>query len=47
MNGELKDIVKQTALYDKKIQDYDLAILKSESRDEHCSTAIGTGSWGK
>ena len=32
LNGELKDIVKQIALYDKKFQDYDLAILKSESR---------------
>jgi hypothetical protein len=32
LHGELKDIVKQIALYDKKLQDYDLAILKSESR---------------
>jgi hypothetical protein len=32
LHGELKDIVKQIALYDKKLQDYELAILKSESR---------------
>ena len=32
LHGELKDIVKQIVLYDKKYQDYDLAILKSESR---------------
>jgi hypothetical protein len=32
LHDELKDIVKQIALYDKKYQDYDLAILKSESR---------------
>ena len=32
LHSELKDIVKQIALYDKKYQDYDLAILKSESR---------------
>lgn len=32
LHGELKDIVRQIALYDKKYQDYDLAVLKSESR---------------
>ncbi len=30
--GELQDIVRQIALYDKKYQDYDLAIFKIESR---------------
>ena len=32
LNGELKEIVRQTALYDKKYHDYELAILKSEAR---------------
>ena len=32
LHDELKDIVKQMSLYDKKYQDYDLAIFKSESR---------------
>ena len=32
LHGELKDIVKQATLCEKKFQDYDLAILKTESR---------------
>jgi hypothetical protein len=32
LHGELKDIVRQMAIYDKKYQDYELAIFKCESR---------------
>ena len=32
LSDELKDILRQTALYEKKYQEYDLAILKSEAR---------------